>query len=87
MHFFKHTSMIEQERKPRTDTVQVEQNTTWITCAVCGYHYDPAENPSCGACPLHKGCSMTCCPNCGTSNINPAASVAASWAKKVMKGI
>lgn len=86
MRFFRQTSIVEREGKPLTDEIQLEQKSTWIACAVCGYHYDPAENPSCGTCPLHRGCSMSCCPNCGTSNINPVASKAASWARRLMKG-
>lgn len=54
---------------------------TLLTCAVCGYAFDPSAHPSCAGCPLHKGCSMACCPNCGTSNINPAGSRLATWIK------
>lgn len=55
-------------------------------CTFCGFEYNPAEHPSCGTCPLHSGCSMTCCPNCGISNINPAESRLASWIKNLIPG-
>jgi hypothetical protein len=57
-----------------------------LTCTVCGFRFDPAEHPSCGTCPLHAGCTMACCPNCGTSNINPDASRLATWMKSILKG-
>lgn len=59
-------------------------NTNLITCAVCGHTFDPAQHPSCGSCPLHQGCSMACCPQCGTTNINPAGSRLATWLKTLM---
>ena len=57
-----------------------------ITCTVCGTSFDPALHPSCGTCPLHSGCSMACCPNCGVSNINPAGSKLASLLQKIFRG-
>lgn len=53
-----------------------------ITCVACGQRFDPAQNPSCPTCPLHSGCVTACCPNCGTSNIDPAASKWAGWVKR-----
>ena len=48
--------------------------TKMIICAMCGNKFDPAANPSCGACPLHGGCATVCCPKCGYSTINPEQS-------------
>jgi hypothetical protein len=62
------------------------ETATTITCAVCGLTYNPAENTSCSSCPLHSGCSMTCCPNCGGSNINPAGSRLAAFLQKILPG-
>lgn len=57
-----------------------------IKCAVCGMEYDPVENPSCGTCPLHRGCSMTCCPQCGSSNINVHQSRLVNFTKRLFSG-
>jgi hypothetical protein len=59
---------------------------SWVTCPVCGHHYNAAANPSCSGCPLHQGCATTCCPNCGVSNINLAHSKSAGWIRKIFKG-
>jgi len=62
-------------------------NETVITCIACGYHYPLSEGQdSCGACPLHEGCSTSCCPRCGTNNINPDKSTLARWLRRVFNG-
>ncbi len=58
-------------------------NPTTLTCSVCGFRFDPAENQGCAKCPIHSGCTTACCPNCGTSNINPAASGLARWVERL----
>jgi rubredoxin len=62
----------------------IMQNT--ITCTLCGHTFDPAQHPACESCPLHQGCSMACCPNCGASNINPAGSRLATWITRMLGG-
>ena len=54
-----------------------------ITCSVCGYRFDPSEHAGCANCPIHEGCTTACCPNCGTTNINPSASRWAVWLDKL----
>jgi len=36
-----------------------------VTCALCGHHFDPSDAGACTSCPIAKGCSLVCCPNCG----------------------
>jgi hypothetical protein len=55
-----------------------------ITCAVCGFRFDPEEHPGCSACPLHVGCATACCPNCGASNINPQRSRLARLVERLL---
>jgi rubredoxin len=58
-----------------------------ITCSICGYSFDPEQQqPSCTQCPLHNGCAMVCCPNCGVSNINPAGSRLATLITRLLGG-
>lgn len=57
-----------------------------LTCSVCGLEYDPVENPACGTCPFHQGCSMTCCPRCGASNTNVYQSRLVGLAKRLLLG-
>ena len=35
-------------------------------CALCGARFERGVD-SCGGCPLHAGCAIECCPNCGYS--------------------
>ena len=35
------------------------------TCALCGCRYDELEHGCRPSCPLSRGCSLVCCPNCG----------------------
>jgi len=54
-----------------------------ITCVACGLTYRVSQGrDSCGQCPLHKDCSTSCCPKCGTSNINPDKSRLARWVQQ-----
>jgi len=48
-----------------------------ITCAMCGYTFDPAQHRGCAACPLQSGCQLACCPNCGYEVVDPSQSVLA----------
>jgi len=58
-----------------------------ISCVACGLQYRASEGrDSCGRCPLHEDCSTSCCPKCGTSNINPERSRLASWLNRVLNG-
>ncbi|MHB1339589.1 MAG: hypothetical protein ACYCYG_12325 [Bellilinea sp.] len=60
---------------------------TVITCVACGYHYAVSEGQdTCGSCPLHEACSTSCCPKCGTNNINPDKSRLARWLQRVFDG-
>ncbi|MEK6647384.1 MAG: hypothetical protein AABY84_12010 [Candidatus Firestonebacteria bacterium] len=37
-----------------------------MKCALCGYEFSEKESVStCKNCPLHKGCELIKCPNCG----------------------
>lgn len=36
-----------------------------LTCALCGFVFDPAAATTCGGCPLNKNCAIICCPHCG----------------------
>jgi hypothetical protein len=36
-------------------------------CALCGARYERGVE-TCGGCPLHAGCAIECCPNCGYSS-------------------
>lgn len=37
---------------------------------MCGQRFDPDKNIGCEACPLHSGCTLVCCPNCGNQTVN-----------------
>lgn len=32
--------------------------------------FDPVEHARCQSCPLHPGCQLVCCPNCGFETVN-----------------
>lgn len=67
--------------------ISTEINETVITCVACGYRYPLSEGQdSCGTCPLHQACSTSCCPHCGTNNINPDKSRLARWLKRAFNG-
>jgi Fe2+ transport system protein FeoA len=34
-------------------------------CPLCGYEFDTASMMCHTSCPLSRGCSIICCPNCG----------------------
>lgn len=50
-----------------------------ISCALCGYRYNPDEHLTCNKCPLQAGCNLTCCPSCGYETIDPGKSRVARW--------
>ncbi|MEW6582244.1 MAG: hypothetical protein AB1416_05750 [Actinomycetota bacterium] len=45
-----------------------------MTCALCGHLFDPQANAACPSCPLHGGCLLACCPQCGHDTVDPAGS-------------
>jgi len=49
------------------------------TCPVCMTEFDPSARAACSACPIGRGCSMICCPNCGHTTIDPNQSRLAGW--------
>lgn len=53
-----------------------------ITCTMCGHRFDPTVHTACAACPLQKGCLLTCCPACGFEMVNPDRSVLARLARR-----
>ncbi|MHB8113012.1 MAG: FeoA family protein, partial [Bellilinea sp.] len=56
-----------------------------ITCVTCGLTYSVSQGrDSCARCPLHEDCSTSCCPKCGTSNINPDKSRLARWLQRIL---
>lgn len=59
-------------------------NQRWMTCSICGFRFSPEEHPGCAACPLHEGCQTVCCPNCGTSQINPERSSIARFIQNLL---
>ena len=42
-----------------------------IQCSMCGQRYDPDQQLACQNCPIHSGCNLVCCPNCGYQTVNP----------------
>jgi hypothetical protein len=36
-----------------------------VKCSLCGMVFEPAQEKSCGGCPIKKDCGRICCPNCG----------------------
>jgi rubredoxin len=58
-------------------------NPALIQCTLCGHTYNAEEHPSCQACPLAKGCAMTCCPVCGFQSVNVERSNLARIASRV----
>jgi hypothetical protein len=61
----------------------MERMNKIYTCTICGHRFDPAGQAGCSSCPLHKGCTMVCCPACGSSNIDPAQSTLVRWISKL----
>ena len=45
-----------------------------VPCALCGHRFDPQATNVCASCPLGRGCSLACCPNCGYSAPDPGRS-------------
>ena len=57
-----------------------------VTCPLCGYSYNPAEQAGCAACPLHSGCSLVCCPSCGYKTVDAQQSWLARMASSLLPG-
>ena len=63
----------------------VQAKDAMITCVTCGLTYSVSQGrDSCARCPLHEDCSTSCCPKCGTSNINPDKSRLARWLERIL---
>jgi hypothetical protein len=37
---------------------------------MCGQRYDPDQQVACQSCPMHSGCNLVCCPNCGYQTVD-----------------
>jgi hypothetical protein len=59
-------------------------NEKLFSCPLCGYRFDPQEHLTCGSCPLHKDCSMVCCPACGYSTVDVSQSKTAQWITSIL---
>ena len=63
----------------------LQAKAAMITCVTCGLTYSVSQGrDSCARCPLHEDCSTSCCPKCGTSNINPDKSRLARWLERIL---
>jgi Fe2+ transport system protein FeoA len=51
-----------------------------FACPLCGHSFNPSAHGGCVSCPLHAGCRLVCCPNCGHSTVDPRDSRLARWA-------
>lgn len=54
-----------------------------VMCSICGFVFDPGENPSCPSCPLNSGCTLVCCPSCGHDTVDPNQSAAVQLGARV----
>jgi DNA-directed RNA polymerase subunit RPC12/RpoP len=66
---------------PFTPAGTEESGTTVFTCALCGTRFTHGGQ-SCGQCPLHTGCDVISCPQCGHSF--PRVSRAAGWIRRLL---
>ena len=57
---------------------------TWITCSMCGHHFDPSGLAACGSCPIQSGCLAVCCPNCGFETVDVNRSRLAQWFSAIL---
>ena len=53
--------------------------TTTITCMMCGTIFDPQQieactSQACTSCPINQGCLLVRCPSCGFESIDPSSS-------------
>ncbi len=48
-------------------------------CPVCNYSFQPENTELCPACPLNRGCTGVCCPNCGYTSVDIQRSRLARW--------
>jgi len=51
-----------------------------VTCPLCGHLFEVGAAMVCGGCPLNKGCTRACCPNCGYEMA--PESVIMTWIRK-----
>ncbi len=59
-------------------------NKAKLSCPVCGHQFVPTHQ-GCSNCPLHQGCTLTCCPACGHTTVDPNQSKLAALAAKIIK--
>ena len=54
-------------------------SSTAVVCPACAYAFAfdaaAAAESLCATCPIGKGCTLACCPNCGWSTPDPARSL------------
>lgn len=55
-----------------------------LVCPMCGNHFDPAGQQACRACPLHAGCQLVCCPQCGYQMVDVNQSKIAQLVSRLM---
>jgi hypothetical protein len=41
-----------------------------VTCALCGYKFEPCGQNCTNGCPFYKQCNLLRCPHCGYQTIN-----------------
>jgi Fe2+ transport system protein FeoA len=58
-----------------------------VSCALCRHRFDPRETNICASCPLGKGCSLACCPNCGYSAPDPSRSTVVRLAARAAAAV
>ena len=56
-----------------------------MKCPLCGYEYDEHAVACHAACPMNKGCTMLCCPQCGYQMVDESKT-AAGWLRRLWKG-
>jgi len=62
-------------------------NAEPITCPLCGSTFQPSGQEACAACPLHGGCGMVCCPNCGYTMLAPRSTLLAHKLARWLDGL
>jgi len=45
-----------------------------MQCSMCGQRFDPDRHLACQSCPMHSGCDLVCCPDCGYQTVDPRRS-------------
>ena len=60
---------------------------TTVRCALCGHVFDPAALACHPACPMHAGCAVICCPQCGYQMVNEARSGTVAWLRRMWETV